>query len=61
MSQLLTFSCISPIDIPMSASYNLHVDDKGIRALNFNTDESKHQSKKTFNDLETVKELVKKY
>ena len=39
------------IDIHMFASYNRPVDDKGIRALNFNTDESKHQSKKTFDDL----------
>ena len=39
------------------------MDDEGTMDLNFNTDESKHQSKKKFNDLvnETVNELVKKY
>ena len=35
----------------MSASSNLHVDAEGTMDLNFNTDESKHQSKKKFDDL----------
>ena len=45
----------------MFASYNRPVDAEGTRVLNFNTDESKHQSTKKFNDFETVKELVEKY
>ena len=35
----------------MSASYNLHVDAEETMDLNFNTDESKHQSKNKFDDL----------
>ena len=50
-----------PTDIPMCASHNRHMDDEGTMDLSFNTDESKYQSTKKFNDLETVKELVEKY
>ena len=52
-----------PIDIHMFASYNRPVDAEGTMDLSFNTDESKHQSTKKFNDLinQTVKELVEKY
>ena len=42
--------------------HNRPVDAEGTRALKFNKDEvGKHQSKKKFNDFETVKELVEKY